>query len=431
METPLSAALRRLRVERNLSQQKVADAVGVKRPTVAQWESGRFPPSADKVHLLDATLEAGGELVDLAGLSSEDVAAPVRDVAGSTPGATLERVFRAVGDRLVGAVLTDPDDPECVGWTQAIDDVRPRPTPWSTALAVRALLLLDRADVDIRSVARTMGRRQHAGGWSNRDLDVPRPDVTAVVLSTLTRIGRGNAADLDGAWEWLTTSLDRRDQHRTFVLSTVLENVAQLRPGHPFVGDLVRLLLDARMDVGGRQVWAAYAAVDRSLVEPSVAHTAQAVVALRTASASGDWPEAEDAVGQAVAWLVDTPRDDGFTEIHRVDPERPGLDVPVGHFTAAHVVRALVGQPGVPRARLESALATLWDPYVPAEGLWVWKQDGSLPIWMSHAAISALRAAALAGFPVPREAVPQEVQSGALDAEPGGGPARPPDREGR
>jgi hypothetical protein len=55
---------------------------------------------------------------------------------------------------------------------------------------------------------------------------------------------------------------------------------------------------------------------------------------------------------------------------------------------------------------LAGAFDTLWKAYVPTEGLWVWKQDGRLPIWMSHDAVAALRAAALVGFRVPLTPLP-------------------------
>lgn len=425
METPVSAELKRLRLVAGHSQQAVADAVHVKRATVSQWESGRFPPSPGKLQRLDEFFGVAGALVDLAGLSA---AAP-RDVIPEAPlpesGPTLAQVFDAVADRVVDAVLRDPDDAECVGWSQAIGRGT-RPSPWSTAFALRTLLLLDRADVDLPAIARTMGRRQHGGGWSNRELDVPRPDVTAVVLGTLTRVGRGDAANLDAAWEWLTTSMDESDHRRTFVLSTVLENLAQLQPEHPFVTELVRLLLATRMDFGGLHAWAANSAAGPDRVEPSVAHTARAVVALRTAAAFVDRPEAEDAIGRGVEWLAADRNDDGITEILRIDPDRRHLDVPVDHFTSAHVIRALVGYPGVPRIRLEGAFETLWKSYVPAEGLWAWRQDGRLPIWMSHDAVAALRAAALAGF-----SVPHEPQTGVRLVHSPGGPPQPPPRPGR
>ena len=46
MATALSAELRRLRDLKGVSQQVVAEAVGVQRPTVAQWEGGSSRPAA-------------------------------------------------------------------------------------------------------------------------------------------------------------------------------------------------------------------------------------------------------------------------------------------------------------------------------------------------------------------------------------------------
>jgi hypothetical protein len=138
-------------------------------------------------------------------------------------------------------------------------------------------------------------------------------------------------------------------------------------------------------------------------VKPSVVHTARAVAALRSAAAFVDAPEVVDAVGGAVEWLAGDSKDDGVTESIRIRPGGLRLDVTVDHFTSAHVIRALAGQPGVPPARLESAYATLWASYLPAKGLWSWLIDGRLPVWMNHDAVVALRSAALAGFSVPHE----------------------------
>ncbi len=400
MSTALSAELRRLREEKGVSQREVALAVGVQRPTVAQWEGDLNRPSPQRIESLDAYFHTGGQLMRLAGLEPDSAGAGASDAPAERSNTTLAEVFDAVGDRLVGAVQTDPSDPEAVGWTQTIDDQR-RPSPWSTAMAVRTLLLLDRVDVDMRQIARTMSRRQHAGGWSNRELEVPRPDVTAVVLGTLTRVGRSGTADLEAAWRWLSESMGDADRRRTFVLSTVLENLAQLRPDHAFVAELVRLLLGGRMADGTQPMWASAAGANPQLLEPSVAHTARAVVALRTANAGHHRAEVDDAVGRAVAWLCQERNDDGITENVRVDRDRRDLDVAVDHFTSAHVIRALVGQAEVPADRLTGAFDTLWRSYVPTEGLWVWRQDGRLPIWMSHDAVAALRAAALVGFRVP------------------------------
>lgn len=395
MHAEFGAELRRLRQAKGVSQQAVADAVGVQRATVTQWETGRFPPAADRLRRLDEYFQTD-ELSAMVGHPGEPVA---ERPAADAPGASLAPVFDRLADRFVHALVRDPKDPTRVGWTQSIGRGT-RPSPWSTALAVRTLLLLDRLDFDLDGPARTLGRRLHSGGWSNRDVEVPRPEVTAIVLATLSRIG-GGGADLDGAWRWLAGAFGERsgsaDRRRPFVISVVLENLVQLRPDDPLVAELIKLLLDLRVRDGDVRAWVSTPAA----VEPSVAHTARAVAALRSATALADRPDVAEAVDEGVEWLAGDRKDDGVTEILRIDPDTRGLDVPVDHFTSAHVIRALVGRPEVRRTRLQSAFDALWASYVPAESLWAWLIDGRLPVWMNHDAVVALRAAALAGFSVP------------------------------
>ncbi|MBB6375233.1 hypothetical protein BKA01_002455 [Pseudonocardia eucalypti] len=409
-----------MRALKGVSQKAVAEVLDVRRPTVAQWESGRFLPSVAKLQQLDEYLGAGGALVALRGPAR---AGPVAGSPAHPPaqGPTLAGVFDGVADRLVEGVVHDPDDPSCLGWAHELGPGG-RPTPWSTALGVRALLLLDRADVDLSAMARTLGRRQRHGGWSNRTIDLPRPEVTAVVLATLHRIGDGGA-DLDEAWTRLTDLITPEDQNRPFVLSTVLENVAQIRPGSPLVEELVHRLLAARIDFRGTRAWASIGDQEPDLVEPSAAHTARAIVALRSVSASLDRPEVADAIAEAMEWLATNRNDDGVTEILRADPEHRAWDVPVDHFTSAHVVRALTDAP-VDHQRLAAALATLWSSYVPTERLWVWKHDGRLAVWINHDAIVALRSAAFAGFPSPHH--PENPESGESGVRTHGGPTQPP-----
>jgi hypothetical protein len=116
----------------------------------------------------------------------------------------------------------------------------------------------------------------------------------------------------------------------------------------------------------------------------------------------------DEAVGQAVEWIVARDRaDDGVTEILR-DPDSRRLDVPINHFTSPWVLRALAGSEGVPGPRVQAALTMLWDSYSPIDGLWAWTHDGTLPTWMTYDAIAALRVAALASFRTPITATPGE-----------------------
>lgn len=52
MELPYIETLRQLMSDNNLSQQKLADALGVNQTTVSQWLLGRKKPGYDSIMLL-------------------------------------------------------------------------------------------------------------------------------------------------------------------------------------------------------------------------------------------------------------------------------------------------------------------------------------------------------------------------------------------
>ena len=52
MELPYIETLRQLMSDNNLSQQKLADALGVNQTTVGQWLLGRKKPGYDSIMLL-------------------------------------------------------------------------------------------------------------------------------------------------------------------------------------------------------------------------------------------------------------------------------------------------------------------------------------------------------------------------------------------
>ena len=56
MNMSFGEALRRLRVERDLSQQQLADLLHVDRTTISKWESGTRLPDADMIALLSDSL---------------------------------------------------------------------------------------------------------------------------------------------------------------------------------------------------------------------------------------------------------------------------------------------------------------------------------------------------------------------------------------
>lgn len=52
MELPYVETLRQLMSDKNLSQKKLADALGVNKTTVSQWLLGRKKPGYDSIMLL-------------------------------------------------------------------------------------------------------------------------------------------------------------------------------------------------------------------------------------------------------------------------------------------------------------------------------------------------------------------------------------------
>ena len=130
---------------------------------------------------------------------------------------------------------------------------------------------------------------------------------------------------------------------------------------------------------------------------PSVAHTARAVRVLAGVQAIRPASQVREALGQAVAWLIEQrdlhnayelierPVDGGHEQVH------------IRHFTAAWMVKALVSA-GVPAAHpsVSHAVAQIWNSYGgDTAALWAW-DNGDLPIWMTMDAVEALRLAYLA-----------------------------------
>lgn len=393
------AELRRRRSEHGLTQQAAAKGMRVQRVTLTQWESGRHLPSSEKAREVDEFFGAGGTLAALA--EAARTGSPARPVRRPQ---TLADVFRAVGSGLLRHLIRDTAG-KPLGWCHSLGRGTIA-TPLSTAYCIRTLLLLDDTDVDLHLLAQEVSKRQSGGGWANRAPGDPRPEVTAVVLDAISQLGAG--ANLDGAWRFLESSIDA-GRDRPYVLCAVLETVVRHRPASPLATRLVDDLLAARMEFDRVLLWPANAGADPARVEASLAHTARAVTMLRAAQVTMNRPDVEDAIDQALQWIVARDReDDGTTEILRIERDRRALDVPINHFTSAWVLRALAGSDGVPGPRIQSALATLWGSYSPQDGLWVWLHDGQLPSWMTFDAVAALRTIAIASFPTPIASSPED-----------------------
>lgn len=396
-----SELLHRLRSEAGVSQADIAAHLRVSRPSATQWESGRHLPGVPNVEKIDEFLRAGGALIAAAAATRRKppraVPRPVLPPAQqhTAPGVSLAEIYAGVGDRLRDSVQVDGAS---VGWCRLLNRPKP-PSPWSTAIGLRTLQMLDRADVDLYAMAEWMAGRQVAGGWADHRSGAPRPEVTIVVLDALCRLGRGGP-DLDGSWAWLDRhfSVDdagNRDRERPFVVSTVLDGAARVRPDAALVERLTDLLLSLRT---GR-VWTARPTVPRAA--PSLAHTARAVNALRSAlpvlpPSIGD--RAAEAVREALAAIVAT-----TTRYDGVSLPEGGTDgaarVNISHFTSAHVLRALAGAPesALAAEKRETLLNTFWEAYLPEERAWSWRIEGDMPVWMTLDAVIALRDAIAAG----------------------------------
>jgi transcriptional regulator with XRE-family HTH domain len=389
----LGVELKARRKAAGLTQVAVAEQLGVARPTLTQWEADRHRPTPEHLSQLDELYGARGELIKLA------QAEPDRD--DTTPqGAQrfVADIFRDVADALVDTVVVD-EDGRPRGWCRNLTG-RTRPTLLSTAFVVRTLQLLDEARVDLHALADFFERSEGDAGWGYSRMVRPRPEVTAIVLVTLSRLGR--LADVETALGQLETGLDEVSLSRPYVLTVVLEALLAIRPDAPLAGRLVRRLLDARRPFAGRLLWTMDASAQPELVQPSLAHTARATAVLRLARPTTSHRSAADeAIDMAVGWMASLHKgDDSVIEIlPSTSEDRP--EIAIHHFTAAWAIRAMAGVGGVPAPRLQAALDVLWDSYSPSARLWVWRDDGTVPSWMTLDAVSALRAMAEASLPTP------------------------------
>ena len=55
--------IKQLRLEKGLTQQQLADKIGVKQKDVSRWENGTYNPKLDKLQLIAKALEC--EITDL------------------------------------------------------------------------------------------------------------------------------------------------------------------------------------------------------------------------------------------------------------------------------------------------------------------------------------------------------------------------------
>lgn len=375
------------RTAAGLAPNDVAMRLGVSQPTIALWEHGSHLPSREQLIKLDQLYGAQGELIRLA-----DGRQPAAEDE-STRHLNVADVFRGVADALVEALVVD-DDGRPQGWSRNL--AARSPGPLSTAYVVRTLQLLDDGRIDLHRMADLLDQSRDRSGWRYRSEQRARPEVTAIVLTALARLGR--LPNVDDALRMLADLVDDVARSRPFVLAVALDAVLAIRPDAELAHRLTQELLNSRTKYADRMLWTMNASARFERTSPSLAHTARATAILRLAGPTTTLSEqVDEAIEMAVEWMSSLHKSDvNSIELLEVAETQPAI--PNHHFTSAWVIRALAGVKGVPASRLQAALDVLWDSYSPADKLWLWRDEGSLPGWMTHDAVSALRAMAEASL---------------------------------
>jgi hypothetical protein len=380
--------------------EKAAATLSVSPAEVTRWAAGEDLPSEPQARLLDEYLTARGAIQNLViELRSRPDRPGLRLVPAPLPSpaaTTLLQTFQNIAVALRGSLVRDADGMP-TGWRPDLRELPGEATAASTAYGIKTMLLLeDGLAADLIPVIESLDKMARPdGGFATHEQSEPRPEATAAVLSALRRVTV--TKNLDAHIAQMERGLGEFEKARPFILTTMLETSLLIKPGTRLVEILVDSLLAARRPYGDALLWPEKAEPLLITPAPSVAHTARAVWVLASAQAIHASSQVQDALEQAVAWLIEQ-RDlhNAYEVTER--PVRGGLElVHIRHFTAAWVVKALVSA-GVPAAHpsVANAVAQVWGSYGgDTAALWAW-DNGDLPIWMTFDAIDALRLANLA-----------------------------------
>jgi transcriptional regulator with XRE-family HTH domain len=396
-----SELTRTLRTRRKTIEQAAA-RLAISPAEVARWAAGEDLPSEPQARSLDKYLTARGAIQNLAAeLRSRPDRPGSRLIPVPLPSPqapTLLQTFRNVAVALRGCLVRDADG-RPTGWPRDLRDLREVPgaaTKLSTAYGIKTMLLLeDGLAADLVPVPGSLREMVFPAGDASTERPRPRPETIAATLSAL----RGIAAteDFDPYVTQMEKGLGDFEKYRPFILTMMLETSLLIKPGTRLVEILVESLLATRRPYGDVLLWPEKAEPLLIAPAPSVAHTARAVRVLAGVQAIQPSSQVQEALAQAVAWLIEQ-RDLHHAYEVTERPVNGGLElVHIRHFTAAWVVKALVSA-GVPAAHpsVSNAVAEIWSSYGgDTAALWAW-DNGDLPIWMTFDAIEALRLANLA-----------------------------------
>ncbi|MCO1655142.1 helix-turn-helix domain-containing protein [Pseudonocardia sp. S2-4] len=371
-----------------VSQKVVAEAVGVERATVAQWEGGSSRPSPERLQQLDDHFDARGELVELG-------------TKGSSSALTRSLLsVRAEIRQALLAQLCFADSGRATGWRHNLVPSDEPPSVLSTAYGLKALAILGGRDANTTAVVDwVLGKAVRSDGemlgWHARMQDVPRLETTATAIDALLSAGVG--LKVDDVLRMLERLLDDASRGRPFILISALEPLLRLAPDADLTRQFLDALLACRVDFGGRQLWPEKRLRrDQPMLTASIAHTARAVTVLRSA------PEhLVTDMGSAEDWLSEVENLAEVSETIRRDLAADrSEELTIYHFTSAWVVRALANAPVPDRPRIENALRHVWKRYDPDRHFWA-LTNGDVPVWMLADAGYALHDAALALHPTP------------------------------
>ena len=406
---------RTLRTRRRTVEQAAA-RLAVPSAEIARWAAGEELPSESKARSLDEYLTARGAIhnlvIELRSRPDRPGPRPVPvPLSGPDAPPTLFQTFQSVAAALRVCLARDSDG-RPVGWRRDLRDMPGEATPSSTAYGIKTMLLLeDGLAADLMPVAESLRKMALPdGGYAGQEQKAARPEVTAAVLNALRRIAA--TEDFDAHLALMERDLGDFEKCRPFILTTMLETSLLLNPGTEFVETLIDGLLAARRPYGDLLLWPEKAEPLLITPAPSLAHTARAVRALASVQAVRPADQAQEALEQAVAWLIE--QRDLRNAYEAVERTVNGVLEPVyvRHFTAALVLKALVSA-GVSTAHpsVSNAVAHVWNSYGGGTAaLWAW-DNGDLPIWMTFDAVEALRLASLAGAARPGWSPPPSLST--------------------
>jgi hypothetical protein len=325
----------------------------------------------------------------------------------------LVRLFRQTTSSMLQAMSLDTESGDR-GWNQNLG--LPHITIVATSLGLRIMRLV-RDDFSLfrsSEVVETLWRRQVAGGcWtSSSQLPIARPEATASVLLALCNEGEWERARKVGpAFErLLEPDRDEALWSHVWSLSLAIPALSTVNPDAAVLEPLVDVLAKAAIRDGHGRImgWSRFTRRHPGFhdeTDPSVAHTARVLLALRHCHEATDGRLAPppDELQPAVRWLLHEPRWDNIREeIERpIDKVRSEILI-ARHFTRAWAARALLEfevEPG--NERIRSTAATLYRSH--EEGLWDWNLPNQprirRPVWATLDALRLLKTYALRAGP--------------------------------